>query len=217
MVGLTIIYETTAIKSPQCVLEREPLPKIVDRDDRREEVCGAAMRILARGGSSALTLRSLAEELNGSITLVTHFFSNRADLFEAITDDLLSSWDASVDWKTSDDPLVNLRQLVSWLVPETPEEVQREASRVALISARNQAPSIDNFYIAMEAKSRSILTEAVVPLVPERSVSSAVDALRASVNGLVLSVVEHPKHWTNERREKYVEFILAGFNHMYRH
>lgn len=189
------------------------MPKIVNREDRREEVCGAAMRILARGGQSALTLRSLAEELNGSITLVTHFFANRADLFDAITDDLLSSWDTDLDWRIDSDPMANLRNLLSWMVPETPEEEDREASRIALVSAREQSESIDHFYVAMETKIREVLTEAVTPLVAEAEIPAAVDALRAATNGLVLSIVEHPELWSSTRRTQYLDFVATGMQH----
>lgn len=201
---MTILRAVRSITDEVCV------PKVVDREGRREEVCGAAMRVIARGGPSALTLRSLAEELNGSITLVTHFFANRADLFEAITDDLLSSWDSSEDWQTSDDPTENLFQLLEWMVPLTKQEREREASRIALVSSRTQSPSIDHFYVAMERKNREVLAEAVRPLVPESAIEDAVDALRASTNGLVLSIVEHPKHWTKKRRKQFLRFIMSG-------
>jgi AcrR family transcriptional regulator len=186
------------------------LPKIVNRGDRRAEVCGAAMRILARGGPRALSLRSLAAELNGSITLVTHFFTNRDDLFEAITDDLLNTYDDDSDWRVPDDPVASLRGLISWLVPANEEDAGREASRLALISMREQSPSIDRFYVVNEQRVRGLLADALSDVAPAQFVETGVDTLRSAVNGLMLSIVEHPDHWTTERRQTVIDVIHSG-------
>ena len=76
------------------------MPRYVDPLTRRMEITSAAMRILARGGPQALTLKSLAEEMGGSITLVTHFISNRAELFTAVVDDLTESYDEELRKRT---------------------------------------------------------------------------------------------------------------------
>lgn len=190
------------------------MPKIVDHVNRRGEICGAAMRILARGGPSALTLRSLAKELNGSITLVTHFFSNRDDLFEAITDDLLLAYDHDHSWERVGDPSGSLRGLIEWLVPMEQDDDEREASRVALISMRDQSKGIDHFYVAMEERVRGMLAHAVNEVVPSELVPTATDYLRAAINGLVLSIVEHPKYWTLERRESVIDVLHFSVLHL---
>lgn len=186
------------------------MPKIVDRKQRREEICGAAMRVLARGGPSALTLRSLAEELNGSITLITHFFADRADLFDAVVEDLLTEETPAIRHTDGGDPMDGLRALVEWYIPMTPEEEEREASRIALISAREQSRSIDHFYVAMEERARQLFSAALDPIVDRDTLPQAVDTLRASVNGLVLSITEHPRYWTPERRRGVIDVAMLG-------
>ncbi len=185
------------------------MPKIVDRDQRREEICGAAMRVLARGGPSALTLRSLARELNGSITLITHFFADRADLFDAVVEDLLADYTPPAQ-DDATDPMEQLRALVEWFLPATPDEAEREASRIALISARDQSKSIDHFYVAMEERARQLFSTALTPVVAREVLPQAVDTLRATVNGLVLSITEHPRHWTPERRHAVIDVVMLG-------
>ncbi len=177
------------------------MPKIVSREERREEVCAAAMRILARGGPSALTLRSLATELGGSITLVTYFFSNRADLFEAIVDDVLRGYTDDSGVPRTDDPAVDLINLLRWYSPQSTADDEREAGRISLIGMRSESASIDHFFSAVERTFREIFTAAVARIVPAGDVDRHVDFLRVGLNGLVLAVVEHPKYWSTQRRE----------------
>ncbi|GAB3616600.1 hypothetical protein GCM10027416_11570 [Okibacterium endophyticum] len=182
----------------------------VDPLERRLEVTSAAMRIIARGGLGALTLRSLAEELNGSITLVTHFFAKRSDLFEAIVDDLIASYDAEmIELEQCSDEYARLETLLKWLLPLDEEELEREATRIALNSMREES-SIDHFYVAMEKRTRQLMSVYLEPLLPAAEVPAAVDVLRATVNGLVLSAVEHPQLWPSERQLSVLYNALRG-------
>ena len=70
----------------------EFLPARAEGGERRE-VARAAIQLLARRGPRGLTLRALAEEMGGSITLVTHFFPNRRALLDAVLDYLPSPLD----------------------------------------------------------------------------------------------------------------------------
>jgi AcrR family transcriptional regulator len=186
------------------------MPRRVDATERRLAITTAAVRILARGGSSALTLRSLAEELDGSITLVTHFFSNRSDLFAAIVDDYVESYDAELaELERGDDAPGRLRRLLHWMLPLTPEDIEREAGRIALISMRED-PNIDHFFVANERRARELLTSHLDTLLPPPAIPHAVDVLRSVVNGLVLSAVEHPDIWTARRQLDVIETTIRS-------
>lgn len=56
------------------------MPKIVDREERREEVLEAAWRIIARQGIDALSLRDLAAESGYSTGVVAHYFKDKDDV-----------------------------------------------------------------------------------------------------------------------------------------
>lgn len=185
------------------------MPKVVSRAARREEVADAAVRVLARGGPSALTLRSLAAELGGSITLVTYFFDDRDDLFEAIIDDvLLRDYSADEVINRTDDPLADLRSLMEWFMSSGPEDDEREAGRIALISMRAQSRSVDHFFEAMENKFRELFGAVLDRLVPANEVQGLVDYLRVGMNGIAISAVEHPEIWTPERRKSVVDLLI---------
>ncbi|TSE13410.1 TetR/AcrR family transcriptional regulator [Mesorhizobium intechi] len=184
------------------------MPRIVDSTKRRAEITDAAIRILARGGPSALTLRSLAEELNGSITLVTHFFANRAGLFEAIVDDYIACYDSELaELERGLPPLPTLRKFLTWLIPTDERDRGREASRIALNSMRGDK-SIDHFFEAMDRRIRELIAAHLGPLMDPKDIPAAVDFLRACTNGITLSSVEHPDLWTTARQLAVVDTAI---------
>ena len=187
------------------------MPRYVDPLTRRMEITSAAMRILARGGPQALTLKSLAEELGGSITLVTHFISNRAELFTAVVDDLTDSYDEEL--RKADEGLhgvERLWRLLLWLSPSGPDEIEAERARINLISHRHEHPSIDHFFDSMEERMRALLRDRLSGLVPDEDLDHAAGFLRAVTNGLTLSAVEHPDLWPADRVEQALRTAVRG-------
>ncbi|MEV4737504.1 hypothetical protein MRBLWO14_002398 [Microbacterium sp. LWO14-1.2] len=186
------------------------MPKIVDHAARRHEISVAAMRVLARSGPDGLTLRALARELNGSITLVTHFYADRKTLLAGIIDELSTNYDDDVaSLPLTGDRVEDLRAYLLWMVPLTPEEIDIERCRVALVhSADNSA--IAGFFDSMEGRARSAFRARLDGLIDEDAMGEAIDFLRMLVNGAVLSAVEHPQYWTEERQRAVVERGLAA-------
>ncbi|MEU9448890.1 TetR/AcrR family transcriptional regulator [Streptomyces sp. NPDC048277] len=187
------------------------MPRPIDHHERRLEIANAAIRILAAGGTQALTLKSLAKELGGSITLVTHFFSNRDELFVAITDELISSYDPLMEevdhGEVGYDRLLNL---LRWMVPTEEEDVTAETGRIALVPHRGEHDSIGHFFDAMEDRMRALLRERLRDLVPDDDLEPSVGYLRALTNGVTLSAVEHPDLWPPDRIEWVLERGLRG-------
>ncbi|MFG2044944.1 TetR/AcrR family transcriptional regulator [Dactylosporangium sp. NPDC048998] len=187
------------------------MPRPIDVHARRLEITNAAIRILARGGTPALTLKSLAEELGGSITLVTHFFATRKELFAAVTDELVTTYEPMLqeldEGASGPERIYNL---LMWMVPSDAEDIETEAGRIALIPHRGEQQSIQYFFDAMEQRMRSLIRERLVGLVPDDELDSAVGFLRAMTNGITLSAVEHPDLWPAERVRTVVETALRG-------
>jgi AcrR family transcriptional regulator len=58
----------------------EQLPKLGMGPIRREQICRAAVTVLAREGYAGTTMRMVAEEAGVSTGMLNHYFSNRQDL-----------------------------------------------------------------------------------------------------------------------------------------
>jgi AcrR family transcriptional regulator len=186
------------------------LPRSVDHDERRRDIARAAIRLLAKNGPQGLTLRALAEELGGSITLVTHFFPNRRALLDAVTSQVIE--DSATDLASFEDaqlaPSERLRGFLMWLLPTTAETLQLERGRVLLSAESDAHFNVQEFFDTWERTIRDLIERYVTPLVPESERQFYIDLLRVVQNGVVLSSVEHPKYWTPEKQIEFIDALV---------
>ncbi len=56
------------------------MPKIVDWDERRDEILSATWRVIARDGITGATIRAIAKEANCSRGILGHYFDDKADI-----------------------------------------------------------------------------------------------------------------------------------------
>jgi AcrR family transcriptional regulator len=56
------------------------MPKIVDHDERRQEVVAAARRVIVRDGIDAATTRAIAKEAGYSNGVLAHYFADKDDI-----------------------------------------------------------------------------------------------------------------------------------------
>src|ERR1700737_3356965 len=59
------------------------MPKIVDWDAKRDEILSATWRVIARDGIAKTTIRAIAREANCSHGILSHYFSDKADILGA--------------------------------------------------------------------------------------------------------------------------------------
>ncbi|MCK0198130.1 TetR/AcrR family transcriptional regulator [Ancylobacter sp. 6x-1] len=56
------------------------MPRIVDHDERRRQICDALLDVTAEVGVASATIRGVAERSGWSTGVIGHFFKNRKDL-----------------------------------------------------------------------------------------------------------------------------------------
>lgn len=56
------------------------MPKIVDWDQRRDEILAATWRVIARDGITGATIRAIAKEAGCSRGILGHYFDDKADI-----------------------------------------------------------------------------------------------------------------------------------------
>ena len=59
------------------------MPKIVDWEQKRDEILSATWRVIAREGLSGTTIRAIAKEAKCSQGILSHYFSDKADILGA--------------------------------------------------------------------------------------------------------------------------------------
>lgn len=186
------------------------MPRSVDHDERRRDITRAAIRLLAKNGPRSLTLRALADELGGSITMVTHFFPNRRAILDAVTSQLIEegATDLAAFESAQLAPAERLRAFLMWLLPTTSETLQLERGRVLLSAESDAHFNVQEFFDTWERTIRDLIERYVAPLVPEDERQFYIDLLRVVQNGVVLSSVEHPKYWTPEKQTEFIDALV---------
>lgn len=170
------------------------------------------MAVLARGGYSALTLRALAEALGGSMTLVTHYFPTQSDLMKAVLEHQLTLFDNDLaELQGSSDPAARLRTLLEWFLPDDDESWDQERARVLLaIHAQSDNEWMASHLDRIEQRMRELLREHLRPLVDARDLEPATDMVRMTINGIVLSAVEHRPYWTPQRQRSVLDLLWTA-------
>lgn len=187
------------------------MPKVVDPVERRREIARAAVKVMSRDGAEKLSLRTIAAELGGSLTMVTHYYPNRRLLMVDLAHQLCAAWEEEVAAFDAEetDPVGRLRRFVAWLLPLTEAGREAEQARFALLLARQDSEA-HALLVEFDESLRKMLEEHLAPLVPAEDVSGVADILRAFTNGVVLDTQLSPEDWPPERQLALLDKTLAA-------
>ena len=166
------------------------MPRVVDPEARRRDIANVTLRLLARDGAAGLSLRNIAAEMGGSLTMVTHYYPNRQALMTDLARQISATWQAALDEidETHTEPRDRLRTFLAWLLPLTPHGHEEERARIALLAADHDPDC----------------------LVPKRRVPAVADLLRAFVSGVVLDAQLSPEAWPAKRQLALLDDLLAA-------
>lgn len=193
------------------------MPKVVDHDERREELAEAVWRVIDREGDRGLTMRRIAEESGWSLGVITHYFpSKHALLLFAFT--LMMQRDATA-FREEMQRRSGLAALAAALRHNLPLDATDLAwARVWLMSVA-LALSRDDF---REVHNREIdlWREDIQSLVEEgQSLGEAdggldseleTDLVGALIDGLTMQAALQPERYPPERLRRLVDDYLAG-------
>ncbi len=120
------------------------MPRAVDVEDRRREIAHAALKLIATRGYRGLTLRAVAAELNGSLTLVTHYYPSRTALLEGIASQLMSEYDDDLERIEAgvEDPWRRLGLFLEWMIPLDDQGVSERARIILAAETRGHHAGI---------------------------------------------------------------------------
>jgi AcrR family transcriptional regulator len=170
-------------------------------EQRRRAILAATIKVLGEHGVKGLSFRTIGAELGGSTTMVTHYYPTQAELIGGLADAKLLDWEselAEIEESVSD-PHDRLVAVLEWLVPTDEIGGLEDRARIALLAQQLAEGSTKDSIDAWERFARRLLRRHLEPIVPKGEVALHVDMLRSLTNGLSLSVVEHPDHWTKRR------------------
>ncbi|WP_315770782.1 TetR/AcrR family transcriptional regulator [Rhodococcoides kroppenstedtii] len=186
------------------------MPRYVDHELRRGAILKAALSILASDGVDGLTFRNLASKVGGSsTTVITHYYSTQRELIDDLNERLTAQWVEEIaSIKISaDNPRERLRQLLMWLVPGS-DDVTAERARIHILAQTSSDSVFRASFRRWDKMMRQHLGEELQALVPSERVDDLLDLLRVFTGGVVLSVLEHPSDWPEERQQSVVDSLV---------
>lgn len=181
----------------------------VARTDRREELARASYELIAELGVDGASLRAVARRLGATTGLVSHHFSNRAELIEAALDH------AERLCRERFMPTARRVELIDVLEAVLPTDASTETVWRFSFSVRTAAlfdPELRRFDAAIRAIWDDNLPAALRPLVGGRARDVAAQ-LVALIDGIALQAVVDPSRWPADRQRAALRAAFHALTH----
>jgi AcrR family transcriptional regulator len=186
------------------------MPRVVDRAERLGEIATAVRSILERDGVEHVTMRNVAAELSCTTGLLTHWVADRAALLHV-------AMRATVDDQTA-------RAVAA--MQRSPDDITAAAEEfLPLDDARRAdqkvwfgfwALAISDPVLGAEHRDRyrGIRARMVewfgAQGLVRADARAATDHLMTSVDGVAVSAIFDPEHWTPARQRRHLRAVVAG-------
>lgn len=180
--------------------------------ERRDEVLRATWRVIARDGLEKASLRAIAQELDSTTGVLTHYFRDKDALLDfvlvSIADGLKENWDPVL----TRDPTV--KRVIDHIATTLPYDARKLDSwkvwlsfTVAAFVRRRHAMDHVSFYSALRKKWTIVLRELQRKGEVRADLNPEIEAelLLCLFDGIGVQSVISPKHLTAKRQQALIE------------
>ena len=188
------------------------MPKVIDVDERRQELTDAAARLIARSGLGAATLRDVAAEAGLTTGALTHYFADKRELLHRTFVASLQLRIAQRDDDLPEDPQAALRAALSRALP-TDEGTRRHW----MVSVAFCSEAAGDAELADTQRNAYREYRAHVARLVGRCTNTSSDArlevaeqLIAAVDGIALQALFDPGSWSPARQLAALDRALAS-------
>ena len=117
------------------------MPRVVDTNARRDEICRAVWTVIARDGVEAVTLRAVAHTAGVSVGRIQHYYPNRVELLRDSCRRILDLA-ATVADDTRGSAATRLSRCLHAQIPTTPEFATGVTVWLSFVTQRANDPVI---------------------------------------------------------------------------
>jgi AcrR family transcriptional regulator len=194
------------------------MPKIVDWDQRRDEILSATWRVIARDGIAGATIRAIAKEANCSRGILGHYFDDKADILGSAL--VHSHRRVGARMAQGSAGLTGLSALRNVMLEALPLDDRRDLEAQIEISfwgrALGNAPLRDlqhSEFDRLSARLRGHLDEAAEhgELASNCDLDLATHQLLVLIDGLSAQRVLYPDRVTPQRQIEMLDRLLDSF------
>ena len=174
------------------------MPRIADKQERRDQIVKAAFSVIARDGLVGTSMRAIAKEADCTIGLINHWFSSRDDLIEetfnkAIEMELAEAVEIATNPSSYFDA-------ASRFLPV--DEQRREAAKVWI--AFYAMVLSDEVHLERRTTRchavRKAMVEGLREFSPLPACHDIVDRILVLVDGIATNALLDPQRWTRTRQ-----------------
>ena len=190
------------------------MPKLVDHDQRREEVAEAAWRVIGRDGLEGATLREIAREAGFTTGVIQHYFRDRDELL-AFAARLISEQAVERQGEVLRAHPPGRERLIALLEILVPPGMR--AARVAVLlgfwARAATDPRHNAIYLKQYARLRALCREQVAAAIAAGAIATGdvddiSDNLIAFGDGLCMRAGLDPERYPQARRRHLIEHAL---------
>ncbi|GAA1304657.1 TetR family transcriptional regulator [Planotetraspora silvatica] len=187
------------------------MPKIVNHEERRDEVVAAARRIILRDGIEAATTRAIAKEAGYSNGVLTHYFTDKDDiLVSALESSHRRIADRLARKLSGRGGLEALKEVLLDNVPLDAERVMETGLEIGFWGRSLTSPDL----LEVQRREAAELRYLVVSLLQsaaeagqirtDEDLDDVAERLLALVDGLSVHRLLYPSRITEERLERLI-------------
>lgn len=187
------------------------MPRFVDHDARRDQLCEIVVDLAARDGFAAVTIRAIAAASESSTSSITHYVSSRDELIALAVHRAIAREQARIDAARQGEGLEALHAIASAAVLGTTERERRLWMAIVTGATHDKVleGELNRFNAWWDELAADLLDQA--NLAPEAAARFA-DMLDVVIAGLITTSFEAPHHWTSERRQQTLDGLFAAIS-----
>jgi len=186
------------------------MPRVVDGEVRRTEIAEAVLRVLARDGVEAVTMRGVAVELGCTTGMLTHWVEGRAELIRlALAGIVQRQTDRALACLEGGAGIDAVVQALEQFLPLDDE--RREEAIIWLgfwaLAVHDPALRFENRdrYCEFRRTCTRFLRDQGAPA---GAASLVVDHVMSTVDGMAVAAVLEPEHWTVARQRRTLRHVV---------
>lgn len=189
------------------MIERD-VPKVVDHEQRRDEIIDALWRVVRRDGVGAASVRTVAAEAGWSTGAIRHYFSSQDELMAFAMTALNERARTRVRQRIAsiDHDLVDPEAFVEVLGEVLPLDAQRKAESEVWLALLASARTHEHLRVLADDAHRSLrgLCDSVVRKVardagPDFDLEGETDRLHGLLDGLAVHGTMYPRQLPRTR------------------
>jgi AcrR family transcriptional regulator len=187
------------------------VPRVVDIQQRRDEITDAAARVIARSGIEAATMREVAAEAGWTTGVITHYFEDKRDL-------LLATFQASLAHRRSlrppdtASPAARLRSSLEGALPLDDDRRRHWLVTLACCLHASNDEGLADAQRDAYREFREHVTELVVGagIADGDDPRTTAERLIAGADGVAVQALFDPASWPRDRQLQALDALLAG-------